>query len=163
MKKCYRDLTAKYKAARLQPDALYLSRTVQTLFNKFTKKGKKALARKHIALALTQFRLTLRRPPVYNVIIRTFRNLRVPFQLLSRRQGRKNIEVPVPLRRNKGEAAIIQSLYNAIGRRRDRQLSERLKQELHSLTFGRLDSPTYRQRNLHLAKIYEERVHVERR
>lgn len=41
MVKKYRDLTGKYRAFRLQPDALYQSRLIQTLFNKFIKKGKK--------------------------------------------------------------------------------------------------------------------------
>ena len=41
MRAKHRELTEKYKAFRLQPDSLYLSRLIQTFFNKFTKKGKK--------------------------------------------------------------------------------------------------------------------------
>lgn len=125
MKTNFRELTAKHKALRLRPDALYLSRTVQTLFNKFTKKGKKALARRHIISALTRVRYLLRRPALYHVLIQTYRGLRVPFKLVARRKGRKTLEVPVPLRRNQGEAMISQSLYNAISRRHNRRLSER--------------------------------------
>lgn len=125
MKINFRELTAKHKALRHRPDALYLSRTVQTLFNKFTKKGKKALARRHITAALTGVRFLLRRPALYHVLIQTYRGLRVPFKLVTRRQGRKTLEIPVPLRRNQGEAMIGQSLYNAIRRRSNRKLSER--------------------------------------
>jgi hypothetical protein len=41
MRAKHRELTEKYKAFRLQPDPLYLSRLIQTFFSKFTKKGKK--------------------------------------------------------------------------------------------------------------------------
>lgn len=58
MRAKHRELTEKYKAFRLQPDSLYLSRLIQTFFNKFTKKGKKALARRHLFTALTRFRFT---------------------------------------------------------------------------------------------------------
>lgn len=60
MVKRYRDLTEKYRSFRLQPDAIYQSRFIQTVFNKFTKKGKKAIARRHILRSLASFRFSLR-------------------------------------------------------------------------------------------------------
>lgn len=125
MKKRYRDLTEKYKSFRLQPDSLYLSRIIQTLFNKFTKKGKKALARRHITLALTRFRFSLRRPRTYNALTRILRDLRIQFLLLPKRKAKQILDVPVPVRRNKRDILNIQTLYNAITKRRERDLSER--------------------------------------
>lgn len=111
MRARHRELTEKYKAFRLQPDALFLSRLIQTFFNKFTKKGKKAIARRHLHGALTQFRFLLRRPKMYVMLLRIFMRLRVQFLLPLRRKGRQLVPVPVPARRNKRDVLNIQSLY----------------------------------------------------
>jgi ribosomal protein S7 len=163
MKTKYRDLTEKYRSFRLQPDSLYLSRTIQTLLNKFTKKGKKALARRHLLTALSRFRYTLRRPRTFNALTRILRSLRLQFILLSRREGKKILDVPVPLRRNKRDTLNIQTLYNAITRRRERGLFERVEQELLALSVDRSQSATLRQRNAYMSKVYEERVNMEKR
>jgi ribosomal protein S7 len=163
MKTRYRDLTEKYRSFRLQPDSLYLSRIIQTLFNKFTKKGKKTIARRHIVRALSQFRFTLRRPKTFNALTRILRSLRLQFLLLPKRQGKKILEVPVPVRRNKRDVLNIQTLYSAVRRRRERDLSERIEQELLALSVDRNQSATLRQRNAHMSKVYEERVNMEQR
>jgi ribosomal protein S7 len=163
MVKRYRDLTEKYRSFRLQPDALYQSRIIQTLFNKFTKKGKKAFAKRQILRALAQFRYSLRRPRMYNTLLRILRSLRLQFILVAKRQGRKILDVPVPIRRNKRDIMNIQTFYAAITKRRERNLYERLEQELLTLTLNQAQSPTLRQRNLYMAKTYEERVNMEKR
>lgn len=163
MKTRYRDLTEKYRSFRLQPDSMYLSRTIQTLLNKFTKRGKKALARRHIVNALKQLRFTLRQPRTFNALTRILRSLRLQFILVSKREGKKIVDVPVPLRRNKRDVLNIQTLFNAISRRKERTLPERIEQELTSLSLDRNQSATLRQRNAYKAKIYEERVNMEKR
>lgn len=60
-----KQLSEKYRSFRLQPDPFYSSRLIQTLFNKFIKKGKKALARRHMYKALTFYRLSVRRPRMF--------------------------------------------------------------------------------------------------
>ena len=163
MVKRYRDLTEKYRAFRLQPDALYQSRFIQTVFNKFTKRGKKALARRHILQALRRFRFSLRRPRTYNTLMQTMRSLRMQFLLVAKRQGKTILDIPTPIRRNKRDIMNIQTFYSAITRRRERDLSERLEQELLALTLQQPQSTTLRQRNLFMAKVYEERVNMEKR
>lgn len=158
-----RDLTEKYKAFRLQPESLFLSRLVQTFFSKFTKKGKKALARRHIYQALTQFRLLLRRPKMYVMLLRIFMRLRVQFLLPLRRKGRQLVAVPVPVRRNKRDVLTIQALYRAIQKRRERSLSERIALELTALTFKHRQASTIRQRSADLRKVYEARVDMDLR
>jgi len=158
-----RDITEKYKAFRLQPESLFLSRLVQTLFSKFTKKGKKALARRHIYQALTQFRLLLRRPKMYVMLLRILMRLRVQFILPLRRKGRQLISVPVPVRRNKRDVLNIQALYHAIQKRRERSLSERVALELTALAFKHRQASTTRQRSADLRKVYEARVDMELR
>lgn len=163
MRARHRDLTEKYKAFRLEPDSLFLSRLVQTFFSKFTKKGKKALARRHLYGALTQFRLLLRRPKMYIMLLRIFVLLRVQFILPLRRKGRQLVPVPVPARRNKRDVLNIQLLYHAIQRRRERSLSERIALELSTLAFKQRQAPTMRDRNADLHKVYEARVNMDMR
>jgi ribosomal protein S7 len=161
--KRYRDLTEKYRACRLQPDALYQSRPIQTLFNKFTKKGKKALARRHILHALSQFRFSLRRPRTFNALVQIMQSLRMQFLLVAKRQGKTIVDVPTPIRRNKRDIMNIQTFYSAVKRRRERELPERLEQEFLALTLQQPQSTTLRQRNQYMAKVYEERVNMEKR
>jgi len=158
-----REISAKYKSFRLQPDALYSSRLIRTFFNKFIKKGKKALSRRHVYLALTRYRSTIRRPQLFFGLLRLFYRLRIQFLLVQRRQARKLINVPVPVRRNKRDVLNIQTLYKAISIRRERTLSERIQLELGVLTFQPRQSTTMRERNTHLSNVYDERVNMERR
>lgn len=159
----YRDLTEKYRSFRLRPDATYHSRTIQTLFNKFTKKGKKATARRHITRALFSFRYSLKRPRTYNTLTRTLRSLRLQLMLVSKRQGNQTLEVPVPIRRNKCDIMALQTFYSAVKKRNERMLSERLEQELLSLTVYQPQSPTLRQRNAYFRRVFDERVNMEKR
>lgn len=163
MVKKYRDLTEKYRSFRLQPDALYQSRTIQTLFNKFTKKGKKALARRQILRALTSFRFSLRRPRVQNTLMRTLQTLQIPLTLVLRRQAKVMLEVPTPVRRNKADIMSIQTVAASVRARRERELHERLEQELLELTLRQSQSSTLRQKNIYMRRVYEERTNMEKR
>jgi len=163
MRAKHRDLTEKYKSIRYQPDALYLSRLFQTFFNKFTKQGKKATGRRHLFAALTSFRLLSRRPEPYFAIMGIFRRLHVQFLLCPVRQGRKILDVPTPVRRNKRDVINVQTLYKAITARRERTLSERIYLELIALTFKHRQAPTMRARSAQLALVYQERANMEKR
>jgi ribosomal protein S7 len=161
MVKRYRDLTEKYRSFRLQPDGQYQSRFIQTIFNKFTKKGGKAVARRHITRALKQLRYTVRRPRTHNLIIRTIESLNVPFLLVPTRKSKQIIDVPTPIRRNKRDIISVQTFYNAIKKRRERGLFEKIEQELLSLTVQQEQSTTLRQRNTLLSRVYEERANLD--
>lgn len=163
MVKKYRDLTEKYRSFRLQPDSQYQSRFIQTIFNKFTKKGKKTVARRHIARALKQFRFSLRRPRLFNLLVRTMESLNVPFLLVPTRKGKTILDVPTPVRRNKRDILSIQTFYSAVKKRKERTLVERLEQELLSLTLRQEQSVTLRQRSQLFARVYEERANLDYR
>jgi ribosomal protein S7 len=158
-----REISEKYKAMRLQPDSLYSSRLIRTFFNKFIKKGEKALSRKHTFTALTHYRSTIRRPQLFFGLLRLFYRLRIQFILGQRRQGRTMLNVPIPVKRNKRDVLNLQTLYRAISVRRERSLSERIQLELSDLTFQPRQSTTMRARSAHLAKVYEERVYMDKR
>jgi ribosomal protein S7 len=163
MVKKYRDLTEKYKSFRLRPDEQYQSRFIQTIFNKFIKKGKKATARRHILLALKQLRFNVKRPRTFNLIIRTIESLNVPLLLVPTRKSKEILDVPTPIRRNKRDTISVQTFYNAVKKRKERELFERIEQELLTLTVRQEQSATLRQRNTLLHRIYEERANLDYR
>lgn len=120
MKANYRDLTAKYKGLRLKPDALYDSRVIRTLFNRFIKKGNKAFAYKSLFAALSNFRLTAPKPRTVNFIFYLLKKLQTPFILVSRRQAKQILDIPVPIRRNKHNYIAINLLAKSIAGRREK-------------------------------------------
>lgn len=158
-----REISEKYKSFRLPADSHYDSRLIQTFFNKFTKKGKKALARRHMSSALVRYRALFRRPQLFFALLRLFQQLRVQMVIVQKRQGRNLINVPVPVRRNKRDVLNLQTLYKAITSRRERTLSERIQQELSALTFQPRQSTTLRAHSTALHQVYDERVYMERR
>jgi ribosomal protein S7 len=158
-----REISEKYKSFRLQPDSFYSSRLIRTFFNKFIKKGEKALSRKHLFTALTQYRSAIRRPQMFFGLLRLFYRLRIQFILRQRRKGRVYLNVPFPVKRNKRDVLNLHTLYKAISNRRERSLSERIQFELSALTFEPRQSTTMRARSAHLAQVYEERVYMDRR
>ena len=158
-----REISEKYKSFRLQPDSLYSSRLIRTLLNKFIKQGKKSLSRRHFLVALSQYRRVIRRPQLFFGLLRLLYRLRIQFILGQRRQGRMMLNVPIPVKRNKRDVLNLQTLYKAICIRRERTLSERIQCELSDLTFQQRQSGTMRTRSAHLAKVYEERVYMDKR
>jgi ribosomal protein S7 len=163
MVKRFRDLTVKYRSFRQKKNFLYDSRLFTTLFNKFIKQGKSERSKKHIFAALVKVRYALRRPRILNAIIRILRKLRVQLILVAKRQGRNIIDVPVPVRRNQQDIINLQAFYTAVYKRRERNLHERIEQEMVALLLKPELSSTIRQRSLNIAKIYEERVYIDKR
>lgn len=159
MIKVARHITDKYKSTRLQPDALYSSRLRQTFFNKFTKKGKKARARRHIRKALQIFRCTYRRLRRLTVLNQRFARRHRQFLLVARRKGSKRISIPVPVRRNKQDTRALQTFYVAVTGRGERELYNRRTQELYTLSpASTTASKTVMALSKHNAKAYEERT-----
>lgn len=163
MKARFRDLTAKYKDCRSQPDTLFLSRNLQSFFNKFTKKGKKATARRHLRSARRQFRSTRRVFTARGLLSRTLRHLESPLSSVYRRKGNARLVVPVPARRNKKKSAGLQTLYNSRQRRRERNFSERLFLERNSIAGPIGQSPVGRAYSDQALVLYESRIYLDRR
>lgn len=162
MRAIHRELTEKYKAIRLQPSAMFLSRFLQTFLNKFIRKGKKAQARTLVYRALINLRMTVRRPVMYHVLLRMFRRLRLQFLLVSFRKGRKILEVPVPVRRNKRDVLNLHAVSSSVKRRDERRFVDRLSAELITLV-GTVDNAATRQISAHNSKVYDERVNMDYR
>lgn len=91
------------------------------------------------------------------------RSLRTQFTLVARRQGKTILDVPTPIRRNKRDILNVQTFYSSIQKRRERGFHERLEQEFLTLTLKQEQSTTLRHRNSYMAKVYEERVNVDKR
>jgi ribosomal protein S7 len=163
MVKRYRDLTEKYRSFRLQPDAIYQSRYMETFFNKFTKKGKKMTARRHFATVFRKLRFEIRRPRTFNFIFQTLENLNSPFLVTPVRRGKTVEEVPTPIRRNKRYILNVQTFYNAVFRRKEKTFSEKMQQELLELTVNKQQSATLKDRNAFFFKIHDLRANLDYR
>jgi len=163
MKKRFRDLTEKYRSFRLQSDAIYDSRIIQTFFNKFIKQGKKTFSRRQLTLALSRLRFEVSCPRTFNILLRMLKSFYIPLLLVARRQGKIILEIPVPVRRNKRDTINIQIFYNAVNLRRERTLCSRLVEEFLALTLHRNQSTVLRNRSQLFSKIYEERVNIDKR
>jgi ribosomal protein S7 len=59
------------------------------------------------------------------MLIRALQDLHIPILLVPLRQGKQFNDVPVPVRRNKKDTISIQTLANAIVRRKELQFTER--------------------------------------
>jgi ribosomal protein S7 len=159
----YRDLTHKYRSFRLKPDALYDSLTLQTLFNKFIRRGKKAASRRHLYRALTRHRLAAPGFSIYHTLFRHLRSLARNIKLVLARKGKQYLEVPVPAFRMKGTVTAIQEFYNATTERTYRTLSERVFVELLDLTANGPKARSREKKSDFNYHIYEMRVNMERR
>lgn len=109
------------------------------------------------------FRFSLKRPRIYNTLLRSLQLLRIPLELVKRRQAKVLLEVPTPVRRNKAHIASLQMFASAIRLRRERGLYERLEQEFLDLTLRQSQSTTLRQKSAYMRRIHDERPNVEKR
>jgi ribosomal protein S7 len=159
----HRDLTEKYRTLRLQPDALYFSRNVRTLLNKFIKQGKRATALSHAYSAMRRYRLNTQRMRVHALLTRALRRLRTTVKVVYRRKAKKIHEVPVPAFRNRADAARFQSLYTVISGHAGKTLADRIHYELNDLTFKPKQSAAARAKSEHHASIYANRADFEMR
>lgn len=159
----YRDLTDKYRSFRLKPDALYDSLVLQTLFNKFIRRGKKASSRRHLHRALMRHRLVAPGFSMSPTLFRHLRNLTRNIKIVLARKGKQHLEVPIPTFRLSATTAAIQALFNATTRREYRILSERIFAELHDLTANGPKARSIEEKSDFYAHVYEMRVNMERR
>ena len=154
----YRDLTTKYKWIRHKPDTMYSSRSLNTLFNKFIRKGKKAYARKHFLKALETLRYAFQQPRTFNVINELIRNLHAPLVILPKRKGSETVMVPVPLWRNKRDSFGVQKIYEASKAQEGRELHWRIYRELNSEALDPKHSAALRQRDKNFRQAFDERA-----
>lgn len=163
MKKQSRSLTEKYKIIRLRPDHFYSSRLFQTVFNKFIRKGKKAVSQKLLFVSLSAIRYVIRRPCIFNYLLQILQSLRAQFILLPRRKAKKILNVPVPVRRNKRDLISVHTLYVSILKRKERLFYKNINSELLSLTIDQAASSTIRGLSNDKYQVFEERVNMDLR
>jgi ribosomal protein S7 len=159
----FRDLTEKHRSLRHPSDPLYFSRTVRTLFNKFTKRGKKVTTTKHLHNAFIRYRINILRIRSFTFLTRTFRRLRTTIKIVYRRKAKKIHEIPIPAFRNRADAARFQAIYKAINKHSDRILSSRIFREFNDLTFHPKQAASVKEKSAFLAHAYANRADFEMR
>lgn len=145
-------LGATSKTLRHPRDPLFLSHHLQTFFNHFIRQGKRPTAFRHTASALSSYRIQVRTYDTYQALLLLLHTLFVPMQTIGVRKGRKVEDVPTPLRRNKRITHSLRTLTNAIRARTDRTLTERIANELVTLTLTPHLSPTLRAQTIALRR-----------
>jgi ribosomal protein S7 len=158
----YTQVSNKYRTIRRQPDALFSSRIVQTLLNKFTKTGAKVRARRSISRAFLAYRTAVWKPRVYCAMLSMLGSLQSPFSLSGKRRGGIVYMVPVPVRRNKRDTQAIHSFYTAVQERGERSFAARYLFVLEDI--GGAETSLYlRQRDQQFSGIYGERTNLDYR
>lgn len=160
MKTRVRQISEKYRSHRLGREPFYHSRALQTVFNKFIKRGKKASSRRQIMKALMRFRMSNNGMLFYIAFIRLIRRLHVIMLLVRRRKGRQMLSVPVPVRRNQRESLAIQVFAKAVRNRAERAFATRFFEEANTILFNKQASSTLRTVSAHYSAVYAERVNM---
>jgi ribosomal protein S7 len=158
-----RDISEKYRSTRLQNDALFDSLTLQTFFNKFIKRGKKSVSRRHLYMALTRHRMLSPNHNIYPTFFRHVKGLSRNIKLVLRRKGKQFLPVPVPAFRNKATVAVLQQLAGYVKKDKAFDLELRICNQLHDITINGRDSLTFRDLSDYNRLVYDARVNLEKR
>ncbi len=125
------------RVARRQdvPDARYKSRNVARFINKLMIDGKRSLAERIIYDAFEAIEARQKRPPL-DVFDQALKNATPSIEVKPRRVGGSTYQVPVEVRRDRGNALAMRWLIKAARTRGGRSMSEKLASELMDAASG---------------------------
>jgi small subunit ribosomal protein S7 len=113
----------------IEPDPVYSSALVTQLVNKVLKDGKKSTSEGVVYGALERIRDRTGRDPVA-VMEEAVRNVTPALEVKSRRVGGATYQVPIEVPARRGRTLAIRWLVRYARERREKQMSERLANEL---------------------------------
>ena len=113
----------------LEPDPVYSSALVTQLVNKVLRDGKKSTSEGVVYGALERIRDRTGRDPVA-VMEEAIRNVTPALEVKSRRVGGATYQVPIEVAPRRGRTLAIRWLVRFARERREKQMSERLANEL---------------------------------
>jgi len=117
------------------PDAKYKSRNVARFTNKLMLSGKRSLAERILYDAFTAIEARLKRPPL-DVFEQALKNATPTVEVKPRRVGGSTYQVPVDVRRDRGNALAMRWLIKSARARTGRSMSEKLANELMDAAAG---------------------------
>jgi small subunit ribosomal protein S7 len=117
------------------PDAKYKSRNVARFINKMMLDGKRSLSERIIYDAFEAIEAKQKRPPL-DVFDQAIKNATPSIEVKPRRVGGSTYQVPVDVRRDRGNALAMRWLIKAARSRNGRSMSEKLANELMDAAAG---------------------------
>ena len=131
------DLPRRKKVVRRPdvPDTKYKSRNVARFINKLMLDGKRSLAERILYDAMEAIETKQKRAPL-DVFEQAVKNATPSIEVKPRRVGGSTYQVPVDVRRDRGNALAIRWLINAARSRNGRSMAEKLAGELMDAAAG---------------------------
>src|SRR5713101_3800812 len=117
------------------PDAKYKSRNVARFTNKLMLDGKRSLAERIIYDAFDVIEAKQKRPPL-EVFDQALKNATPTIEVKPRRVGGSTYQVPVDVRRDRGNALAMRWLIRAARGRTGKSMAEKLANELMDAATG---------------------------
>jgi small subunit ribosomal protein S7 len=117
------------------PDAKYKSRNVARFVNKMMIDGKRSLSERIIYDAFEAIETKQKRPPL-EVFEQALRNVTPAIEVKPRRVGGSTYQVPVDVRKDRGNALAMRWLIKSSRSRNGRSMSEKLASELMDAAAG---------------------------
>ncbi len=117
------------------PDAKYKSRNVARFIGKLMMSGKRSLAERIIYDAFDLIENRQRRPPL-DVFEQAVKNATPTLEVKPRRVGGSTYQVPIDVRRERGNALAMRWLINSSRARTGKSMSEKLASELMDAAAG---------------------------
>jgi len=117
------------------PDAKYKSRNVARFTNKLMLSGKRSLAERILYDAFTAIEVRQKRPPL-DVFEQALNNATPTVEVKPRRVGGSTYQVPVDVRRDRGNTLAMRWLIKSARARTGRSMSEKLANELMDAAAG---------------------------
>jgi small subunit ribosomal protein S7 len=117
------------------PDAKYKSRNVARFINKLMLDGKRSLAERILYDAFDTIEARQKRPPL-DVFEQAMKNATPSIEVKPRRVGGSTYQVPVDVRRDRGNALAMRWLIRSARSRTGRSMAEKLAAELMDAAAG---------------------------
>jgi len=117
------------------PDAKYKSRNVARFINKMMIDGKRSLSERIIYDAFDAIEARQKRPPI-DVFEQALKNSTPTIEVKPRRVGGSTYQVPVDVRRDRGNALAMRWLIKSARSRTGRSMAEKLASELMDAAAG---------------------------
>jgi small subunit ribosomal protein S7 len=112
------------------PDPIFNSTIIPKLINSIMFDGKKVVAEKIVYEAIEKIKLKTKEEPI-NVFNEAINNIKPTVEVRSRRVGGATYQVPVEVKSNRAQALAIRWLVDASRKRKDKNMSDKIFNELY--------------------------------
>ena len=112
------------------PDPIFNSAIIPKLINSIMYDGKKGVAEKIVYEAIEKIKSKTKEEPI-NVFNEAINNIKPTVEVRSRRVGGATYQVPVEVKSKRAQALAIRWLVDASRKRKDKQMSDKIFNELY--------------------------------